>query len=319
MCFKPQAISENTATQKEPSRRRILQAAGMLTVTAGQSAMAAAASPALPTVRLGKYQITRLILGSNPFNGFAYSIPALGLHMKEWYTQERVCQVLHRAENLGINTHQFSYQPRAVPDFQRYQAQGGKMQWILLGGGRMKDDLSLIPEVAKLNPIGIVHHGGVTDERFRNGQHEQVKEFLKRVRDTGVMVGLSTHNPTNIEYVEEHGWDVDFYMTCFYQLSRPREEIRKMLGELPLGDVFLEGDPARMCRIIRRTSKTCLAFKILAAGRKATTREELEAAFRFAYENIKPGDCVIVGMYPRFKDEMRENIEIVQKILKAPV
>ena len=201
------------------------------------------------------------------------------------------------------------------PDFQRYQAQGGKLQWILLGGGQMKDNFALIPEVAKLNPMAIVHHGGVTDDRFRNGERDKVREFLKRVRDTGVMVGMSTHNPANIEYVEEHGWDIDFFMACFHQLSRPKEEIRKMLGELPLGDVFLEGDPARMCRVIRQTRKTCLGFKILGAGRKAENKADLEAAFRFAFENIKPQDCVIVGMYPRFKDEVRENADLVKRIV----
>jgi len=91
--------------------------------------------------------------------------------------------------------------------------------------------------------------------------------------------------------------------------------LRKMLGELPLGYVFLEKDPERMCRVIQQTRKTCLAFKVLAAGRLADNPRKLEKAFRFAYSNIKPQDAVIVGMYPRFKDEIRENTEIVRRIL----
>ncbi len=87
-----------------------------------------------------------------------------------------------------------------------------------------------------------------------------------------------------------------------------------MLGDLPLGQVFLESDPPRMCRAIRQTRRPCLAFKILAAGRHGATREQLERAFRFAFENIKPEDAVIVGMYPRFKDEIRENVELVRRI-----
>ncbi len=91
-----------------------------------------------------------------------------------------------------------------------------------------------------------------------------------------------------------------------------------MLGELPLGYVFLEKDPERMCRVIRQTRKTCLAFKILAAGRLADTPEKLEKAFRFAFANIKPQDAVIVGMYPRFKDEIREDAELARRILTSP-
>ena len=38
-----------------------------------------------------------------------------------------------------------------------------------------------------------------------------------------------------IETAEEKGWDVDYYMTCLYYLTRPKEELRAMLGaDLPL-------------------------------------------------------------------------------------
>jgi len=298
-----------------PSRRRLLQSAAALAATRPGLA---AASGTLPTVRLGKYEITRLIIGSNPFNGYSYGIPSLSLHMREWFTPERVCEVLRSAQRNGINTHQFSYSPRALADFKRYQDGGGTLQWLLLGGGEMKDNPALIPEIARLKPIGIVHHGGVTDQRFRAGEHEKVRDFLKRVRDTGVLAGMSTHNPAHIEYAEEHGWETDFYMGCFHRLSRTAEETRKMLGELPLGEVFLEGDPARMCRVIRQTPKTCLGFKILGAGRAAESRGGLEKAFRFAFENIKPRDAVIVGMYPRFKDEVRENAALAARFGGTP-
>jgi hypothetical protein len=276
---------------------------------------AAGAAGLLPKVKLGQFEITRLIIGSNPFNGYSYSLPSMEQHMKEWFTAENVGRTLRLAEQNGINTHQFSYLPGAVEKFQRFQAEGGKLQWLLLGGAAMKDDLSLIPGAAKLGPMAIVHHGGVTDQRFRAGEHAKVQEFLKRVRDSGVMVGMSSHLPENIAYAEEHGWDVDFYMTCFYQFGRGRDQVRKMLGEMPVGTTFLEGDPARMCKVIRATKKTCLAFKILAAGRAAERREGLEQAFRFAFDNIKPSDAVIVGMYPRFKDEVKENAGIVRRLL----
>jgi hypothetical protein len=227
--------------------------------------------------------------------------------------------VLRACGQNGINTWQFSASgpgwPTHLAALKRYQSEGGKLQWIVLSGSAMEDNPRLIPEVASLKPIGIVHHGGVTDRRFRAGEMGKVRDFLKRVHDSGLLAGLSTHDPKVIEYAEERNWDPDFYMACFYQLSRTKEEIRKIVGELPLGAVFLDGDPARMCRVIRHTRKPCLAFKILAAGRLAETPQMLEQAFRFAFDNIKPQDAVIVGMYPRFKDEVRENAALVQRIL----
>jgi hypothetical protein len=165
-----------------------------------------------------------------------------------------------------------------------------------------------------------VHHGEFTDQAYRAQKMDEVREFTKRVRQTGVLVGVSTHKPEVIEYIEEHGWDVDFFMGCVYNRTRTPDELRTLLnGELPLppNEVYLEKDPQRMFAVIRKSKKTCFAFKILAAGRSARTPAELNAAFRAAFAGIKPQDCVIVGHYPRFKNEIQENAERVRSILKS--
>jgi hypothetical protein len=58
-----------------------------------------------------------------------------------------------------------------------------------------------------------------------------------------------------------------------------------------------------MCKVIRATDKTCLAFKILGAGRCCQTQEDVRAAFKFAFDSIKPKDAVVVGMFPKYKHE----------------
>jgi hypothetical protein len=171
--------------------------------------------------------------------------------------------------------------------------------------------------VANTGPIGIVHHGNMTDDRFRAGETGKIKDFLKAVRDSGAMVGLSTHNPAVVDTAESQGWDLDFYMTCLYQQSRTREDLAKMLGEMPVGETYLEKDPERMFRMIRQTRKTCLAFKLLAAGRLINSPDQVAGAIRRALENIKPQDAIIMGMYPRYRDEVRENAESVRRILGA--
>jgi hypothetical protein len=117
-----------------------------------------------------------------------------------------------------------------------------------------------------------------------------------------------------MEYVEEKGWDIDLYMTCFYRISRTPEESRQACGgKLPLGEVFLEDDPAEMTKRVRQTRKPCLGFKILAAGRSINSPEQVEKAFQFAFSNIKASDAVIVGMYPRYKDEVKENSDLTRR------
>ena len=59
---------ENTGMDN--TRRRFLQLSAGL---AAESAIdAASAAPSLPTVRIGQHEITRMILGSNPFYGYSH-------------------------------------------------------------------------------------------------------------------------------------------------------------------------------------------------------------------------------------------------------
>jgi hypothetical protein len=119
-----------------------------------------------------------------------------------------------------------------------------------------------------------------------------------------------------IAQIEEEGWDVDFYSGCVYNRTRTPDEWKKVLNgemmELP-NDIYMQSDPPRMYRAIRQTRKPCFAFKILAAGR--VPDKGIEQAFRTAFESIKPIDAVYVGMFPRIKDEVREDAEIVHRIL----
>jgi len=106
--------------------------------------------------------------------------------------------------------------------------------------------------------------------------------------------------------IEDQGWDVDFYAGSAYNIRRTPEELRALLGgEIPemQGDVYLQGDPSRMYKFFRQTSKPCCAYKILAAGRV----QSIEQAFQRAFESIKPTDFVCVGVFPRTRDEVKEN------------
>ena len=114
------------------------------------------------------------------------------------------------------------------------------------------------------------------------------------------------------------GWENDLFMTCFYYVSRPREEQQKLLGKVVVDEPFFESDPIEMTEVIRQVGKPCLAFKILAAGRKCSNQKSVQNAFRFAFERIKPTDAVIVGMYPRFEDEVHFNAEYARKFAGSP-
>jgi len=266
----------------------------------------------VPTMKFGNAEISRLVLGVNPLYGFSHYNNNFGTAMREWYTPEKVCEVLHRANSFGINAFNWVNVKRSPEDLARFQAEGGKMHLIIQV--MATDDAAAL--VKNQKPLALQRRGEEIDAAFQNGTMASEREWCKRARDLGVLVGVGTHKPEVIELVEEQGWDIDFYSGCVYNRTRTAEEWKQTLHgeimEMP-HDIYMQSDPARMYKVMRQTSKTGFAFKILAAGRIAD--EGIAQAFRTAYSSIKPHDGVYVGVFPRAKDEIRENAEIVHSIL----
>jgi hypothetical protein len=222
-------------------------------------------------------------------------------HMREYYTTERTIEFLLSCERAGINTHQFSSAADTVEVLGKVRERGSKMQFICLDAGRE----GVKGKAEATRPIAMVHHGGVTDRLFQEGKSREVHDYVKAAHDCGVLAGVSAHDPDNIQRVADEGWEVDFFMTCFYFLTRKNVPPQETL---PVGHyAFFRDDPLVMTKVVRQLKQPCLGFKILAAGRKCASQDTVKAAFRFAFENIKPSDGVIVGMYPRFFDEIRAN------------
>jgi tyrosyl-tRNA synthetase len=74
-------------------------------------------------VKFGKTEITRLIIGSNPFYGYSHFNRTLDQCMLDWYTRDRKMEVLHACERHGINTWQLHYNDQPMADFARYRAE----------------------------------------------------------------------------------------------------------------------------------------------------------------------------------------------------
>ena len=274
------------------------------------SAQAGSPGAALPTIQLGKHSITRLIAGSNPILGYSYMGPVLDRHMKEYFTVERTVEFLSKCERAGINTHQLGGPEKMAVVLRKLRERGTKMKFICLHADD-PERMSIKQVVQDIQPIAIVHHGGVTDRLFRAGKNGEVHDFVKRVHDAGVMAGVSAHNPDCIKRVADEGWDVDLFMTCFYHITRSRQEIEKMPPVVTAQVVraFFSGDPLEMTKVVRQVEQPCLGFKILAAGRMCRNERSVADAFKFAFEHIKPTDGVIVGMYPRYTDQIGQNTQ----------
>jgi hypothetical protein len=263
----------------------------------------------LPTITLGSHKISRLICGSNPILGYSYLGPHTDRQMREYFTPERTVEYLRNCELAGITTHQLSSR---LDYIDLLRERGSKLQIICLHSQREK--IREVTDIAK--PIAMVHHGGITDSLFAEGNSRLVHDYVKAVKDNGLLAGVSAHNPDVIKQIADEGWEVDFFMTCFYFLTR-KFNMDENKAILPVGDYsFFKDDPKVMTQVIRQVKQPCLAFKILGAGRLCSTQKSVRTAFQFAFENIKPIDGVIVGMFPLYYNEIEANTRYARELGK---
>ena len=285
-------------------------AAALGTKRAAGAAVASQPAGPLPAIQLGRHRISRLVAGSNPILGYSYLGPHTDRHMKEYFKAERTAEFLQNCERAGITAHQFADPDRAIPYLRLLRARGSKMQFICLHAQREK-----IREAVDLtHPIAMVHHGGATDALFAEGKAGQVHDYVKAAHDCGMLAGVSAHNPDCIKRVADEGWEVDFFMTCFYFLTRKTAHKEVEVPTLNIDYPFFKDDPKVMTQVVRQVKQPCLGFKILGAGRLCSSQQTVQAAFRFAFENIKPTDGVIVGMFPWCFDEVGANARFTRDL-----
>lgn len=291
----------------------------------------------MPTVPFGRHRVSRLIVGGNQQGGASHNLRDMGMQMAEYFTVDRTVEFLRECIALGIDTWQGNYGQKTRDVVLKLREEGRDINIVPLSApqlpGLSDKQLRHIPRLAlermdgswesilkDLAPIGLMLWGSLTDVLWKEGELDRARDFLKRIRQAGLQVGVATHTPEVIEYIDEKGWDVDFYLASLYKFEKSRDEVLRILPEVPLDvdrwgsmQVILPSERERMCDTIRETPKTCIAFKLFAAGRAATTPEQVRETFEYVFGHIKPTDAVCVGMFPKFHENMiQENADLVK-------
>jgi hypothetical protein len=284
--------------------------------------MEASATNQLPCVDWAGHRISRLVLGHNPIKGVSHTSKALDVEMRDWHASpERGLELLRCAQACGINTLQFgsdSMQRLLMAHHRR----GGRLQWVAthynneagnLGAGErlsFEDELQRILAVDP-PPIAIQHFGERTDSLFFERKLTVVRDHMKRLRDTGLLIGLCTHLPDVVETVAAEDWDLDFYQVAAYTAyaGTRRPGINRD------DEIFEDIDRERMFALVLRLDKPCIVFKVLGAGRNCATDAAVREALAYAYASIKPTDVVCVGMWQKYKDQVSQNTAFAREIL----
>ena len=269
--------------------------AGVAASMAQSTTGAEAKARTLPTIKLGSLEVSRLILGSNPFYGFAHQGGGLAKEMKEYYTDERIMAVLDEAASLGITAVASPVYGRWLKLFARYRERGGKLRtWIAQPDGGPEQMKEEITRAVKGGAGAVFVQGARVDQQFAQGNLARLREWVEHIRGLGVPAGMASHRPDVHLAAEKAKLPTDFYYQCFYNPSKG----------------YRAEDREKAVAALRQVGKPVVGYKILAAGR-------LKAAdgFGFAFRHLRPGDGVCVGMFPKHQpDQIQQNASLTRSL-----
>lgn len=257
----------------------------------------------LPTVDFCGLTVTRLIIGANPFGGYSHQNASRDQEMREYYTQDRITETWAQAETAGINTFITNNEtPQVLEAVRKYLGDGGALQWIAqLNPGGRANMAEAIRETVAIGCTAGYFHGALIDDLYARRDEATLREWCDEVRSHGIPVGAAGHIPEAHTWVDSLGV-VDFHAVCCFNCGSVHDGA---------GEKFRLGDLPVAMETIRAIHKPCIAYKIMGAG-----RIEARMAFDYAFQNIKPGDVVNVGMYRGDSDGMvAENAGIVGEML----
>jgi len=275
----------------------------------------------LPTVKLGDTDITRLIVGGNPFSGNSHVSRELDIEMENFYTADKIKEVLFRCQEQGINAMQLRADRHIMRIIREFRNEGGKLNWIAMNAAELSSFENNVKAAADAGAVAVYHHGSFTDMFFKDKNYDEIRRRIDIIKKAGLPAGIGTHMPPVIEYAEEHDWGADFYMTCVYNIMRYDRQSSTVTGKANEGEPFFEEDIPLMYEAVRKTKKPCIAFKIFAggqifAGKKESDYKEIALAMlKEVYANIKPNDIAALGVFQRDGDLLAEDVELANKVL----
>ena len=245
------------------------------------------ASQALPRVPFAGRQISRMLLGGNPFSGFGHhpNDPDYDRRLLEYFTDEKVLETMVTAARAGINGVHLRGDEKVFRWLANYRAWAAaepgrpELHWLAQTApdrypeGRAEPNIEAI---AANRPMAIYVHGGTSDGYFDQGRVEDLKGLLAFIRSLGIPAGLGSHRASLIRLFEERDFGADFYIISLRNIS---EEYR-----------VCESEQAAAAAI-RETPRQFVAIKVLAAARLPAPQ-----AFGYAAATLKPTDLMTVGM-----------------------
>jgi len=271
--------------------------------------IAEATNMRVPTVSLGGLEVSRFIIGGNPFSGFSHQSRARSAEMGAWYTDERIVDTLFQAQALGLNACICRGDEHMVRVLKRFWEQGGALHWVAQTDSQATTAVAGAQYCLDHGASACYLHGGIVDHYIAQRRYNEIRAFVQTVKAGGAPVGLAGHLPVDFVWAEEN-LDLDFYMVCYYNPSARRDVPHH---DPAAAEQYLDADRDERTATIQRLTHPAVHYKIMAAGRARPTE-----AFAYAARHMRRSDAVCVGIYTRDNPNMlAEDIQLLLENLRT--
>lgn len=240
--------------------------------------------------KLGKYEISRLIIGGNLISGSAHAGKLLyqSALMTHYFNTEKILETWALAEQNGINTTLMRADPHIIEHYRKFTGEhGGKLHWIAQSAPEQGDPVENAKRARDNGAIAMYLHGGVSDKLAEKGSIDEIGRAVEGIRKTGLAAGIGAHLLATARACHEAGLDPDFYMMTVNRVS------------------YYCSEPGEAAEFMKSIKRPWIGFKVLGAGREAPPDGFLHAFRRGA-------DFIAVGM---FDWQVRDDAAHVQEML----
>jgi uncharacterized membrane protein YphA (DoxX/SURF4 family) len=276
----------------------------------------------VPKGKIGKFEMSRLVLGGNLIGGWAHSrdLAYVSNLFKAYNTEKKVFETLMIAEEAGINTINIGFVSNKLM-WKYKKLTGSKITVISQVAPNMEtgDYYEQINGSIDLGADIIQIQGNQCDWMVRDNRIDVLEKMMERIRSQGYTAGLASHSIEALIACEEQGLIPDYYMKTMhhdqYWSAHPREfrvpfevDGKKNLDHNKWHDNCFCLFPERTVDFVNRTTVPVMGFKVLAAG--AITPK---SGFRWAFEN--GADFICVGMFDfQIVDDVNLTIDILNDL-----
>jgi hypothetical protein len=265
----------------------------------------------MPSGKIGKLSVSRLISGGNLISGWAHSrdlryVPDL---MRHYNTDDKVMDTLELLEQHGVNTIIADPNDKTFRIFGKYwKGRGGKIQWIAEGHPRTEDWKTNIQKSIDFGAAAIYVQGVIGDQWLKENRLDLLGNCVTLIKSQGLPGGIGAHELEVIVQSEKQKYGADFYVKTLhhsdYWSRRPSDSEPAVINNR--ADNYWEHDPDKTIAFMRGVEKPWIAFKILAAGAIRP-----ESGFPYAFKN--GADHICVGM---FDFQVERNVSLALHILE---